>query len=238
MIGKRVEITFGMMKGKTGVIIDEEKRNKAVYVLIDGTKIEFEIGAMQVKEIKEVNTLDRFLNSWKEAARVYYTDLKEEMDQVQNTDYELTADNLRIIKKDAYSKRFQTQKYSEEKIQKLLNSELSSHVVRNLKIEISRYKFIEWAEGKTQSEVNFIRLIDTPEDLETALNGMVAEKKNMFLSRVENKAGKILDMSGLGFGIDGSINGKVIGQEKTVNVKTTFAGGHTVQCLHYRVLVK
>jgi hypothetical protein len=63
-------------------------------------------------------------------------------------------------------------------------------------------------------------------------------KREDFLFRIEEKAGKILDASELRVGNNGSINGWVKGEKKSVEVETILAGGYNIQCLHYRVLVK
>jgi len=63
-------------------------------------------------------------------------------------------------------------------------------------------------------------------------------KKAKLIKQVEKKAGKIVDATGLRFGVDCGINGTIIGELKTVHVETIYAGGYNIQCLHYRVLVK
>lgn len=66
----------------------------------------------------------------------------------------------------------------------------------------------------------------------------VSYKREDFLFRIEEKAGRILDASELKVGINGSVNGWVKGEKKSVEVETILAGGYNIQCLHYRVLVK
>lgn len=194
---------------------------------------------MNTTTIKGANALDQFLAKWKEAAAKFYTDLKSELHEVVHTDYEINEENLRALRKKSISPRIASQqRLSEEKIQKILNSDLAEFEIRNIKAEIATAKFNQWMEYNTQSDYNFIRMFDTAEELSTALDAKVEEKRIMFLSRVEKKSGKILDMNGLTLGADGSINGKVIGEEKEVKVKTVFAGGHNIQCLHYRVTVR
>ena len=63
-------------------------------------------------------------------------------------------------------------------------------------------------------------------------------KKISLITRVEDKAGVIVSTSDLRIGLDGNLNGKVIGKKATVRVQTIYAGGYNIQILHYRVLVK
>ena len=76
------------------------------------------------------------------------------------------------------------------------------------------------------------------ERLERLLDRDVVAKRNMFISRVQAKAGEILDASFLTVGMNGEINGLVIGDKAKVNVETIGAGGYNIQCFHFRVLVK
>jgi len=62
-------------------------------------------------------------------------------------------------------------------------------------------------------------------------------KKIKLITTVEKKSGKIIDTN-LEIGIDGSLNGMINGETKTVKVTTVYAGGYNIQCLHYRILVK
>lgn len=76
------------------------------------------------------------------------------------------------------------------------------------------------------------------ERLDKELDKQVASKRIGLITRVEKKAGKIIDANGLYLGENGEINGFVIGEKGKVEVKTIYAGGYNIQCLHYRVLVK
>lgn len=49
--------------------------------------------------------------------------------------------------------------------------------------------------------------------------------------------GKITDAKGLTIGMNGELNGLVIGDKDSATVTTILAGGYNIQCLHYRVLV-
>ncbi|MEM5592797.1 hypothetical protein AAHH67_15510 [Niallia circulans] len=66
----------------------------------------------------------------------------------------------------------------------------------------------------------------------------VNRKKMLLLQRITKAAGEIMDAKSLKLGDNGEINGIVVGEKATVNVRTIYAGGYNIQNLHYRVLVK
>lgn len=75
-------------------------------------------------------------------------------------------------------------------------------------------------------------------NLNDFLNFEVKKKKMLLLQRITKKAGNIINTNELKLGDNGEINGTIIGDKATVNIRTIYAGGHSIQCLHYRVLVK
>ena len=83
--------------------------------------------------------------------------------------------------------------------------------------------------------------------LNTILDKDVQNKYDDFVHRITEKAGEIMDASGLHMGNNMVINGVVIGSKNKVRVETITAGGYNTdvivnvkhgQILHYRVLVK
>ena len=83
--------------------------------------------------------------------------------------------------------------------------------------------------------------------LNTILDKDVQNKYDDFVHRITEKAGEILDASGLHMGNNMVINGVVVGSKNKVRVETITAGGYNTdvivnvkhgQILHYRVLVK
>lgn len=73
--------------------------------------------------------------------------------------------------------------------------------------------------------------------LNKILDAEVEAKYKDFIKRISEKAGDIIDASGLHIGYNGIINGIVVGSNARVKVETIMAGGYNIQCLHYRVLV-
>ena len=61
-------------------------------------------------------------------------------------------------------------------------------------------------------------------------------KKARLMNKIAGKVGEVTEMN-LYSGADGTPNGTVTGTKGTVRITTVLAGGHNIQCLHYRVLV-
>jgi len=81
----------------------------------------------------------------------------------------------------------------------------------------------------------------SPENRKKALNKMleneVIRKRIDLYKRCSAVVGVITDASRLYNGNNLSINGVVIGENCSANVRTIEAGGYNIQVLHYRVLV-
>lgn len=82
-------------------------------------------------------------------------------------------------------------------------------------------------------------------NIEVLKNGIADEvckekesKRKSLINRVEKKIGSIIDARSLKIGHNGDLNGIIIGELGSVKIETIFAGGHNIQKLHYRVLIK
>jgi hypothetical protein len=89
----------------------------------------------------------------------------------------------------------------------------------------------------------FLELVTLSADEFAAKVEQIADKRKMYLvellvARVERKTGEITDAAGLHIGMNGEINGLVVGVKGSATVNTIGAGGYNIQCFHYRVLVK
>lgn len=107
-----------------------------------------------------------------------------------------------------------------------------------LEVKGNKEEFKKFKEYHSQKELDIVSQMYNEDFLENVLKMEVVNKKKTFIQKVEGYAGKIIDTKGLRIGVDGLINGIVIGEQDTVRVETIYAGGHSIQCLHYRVLVK
>jgi hypothetical protein len=94
----------------------------------------------------------------------------------------------------------------------------------------------EYAKANTDSFMHIIT--EKMGEIDAILDREVDRKRKALITRVEKKAGKIIDASFLRVGDDGEINGMITGEKGDVAVNTITAGGYNIQCLHYRLLVK
>jgi hypothetical protein len=62
-------------------------------------------------------------------------------------------------------------------------------------------------------------------------------KRQLFINRVKEITGTIIDATNLKIGNNGEINGIVTGEKGKAKVETITAGGWNIQCYHFRVLV-
>lgn len=80
------------------------------------------------------------------------------------------------------------------------------------------------------------------QDMETALDEFLNEeiqaRRVDLYYRCSAVVGIIKDATGITMGMNGSLNGIVVGDEGKASVRTILAGGYNIQRLHYRVLVK
>jgi DNA-binding TFAR19-related protein (PDSD5 family) len=210
-----------------------------------------------------VDKLDQFLENWKVQAKEFYTQLRVTYLEERSKTYEITEENL----KELPSMNSRKPRYTDEKIAKILSdieqSKNESYEMpydrlmteeelkmnqrkympggqrkENLLSEIRHHKFNSWKAKHTKSNINIVERMTDEEFLENFLTKEVESLKKHFIATVEKKGGKMIDTSLLNFGPDGSLNGYVTCEIKNVHVQTIYAGGHSVQCLHYRVLVK
>lgn len=164
------------------------------------------------------NTIDTFLEDWKIKAREYYVSKVNEYTQLW--DKYKTA----LVKYEQAGGMTGT----ESDQLKTAHNNLKDYE-NNPPYSKSIFRIIDnmyWAK-------KYNRLCP----LENVLNKEVANKKATFIARIEKKAGVIKNVN-LYIGVDGSINGEVIGDKNVVSVYSIIAGGWNIQIAHYRVLVK
>lgn len=185
--------------------------------------------------------IEEFLAGWKTQARKYYTEQKAEYARRSELTFEITEENVADILKYGF---LADRKYSAEKVTEIMtnfeNGTMNENTKDNLKVSISDSQFNIWKQSKTKSEIAIIEVYSKrfAAELEITLEKEVNAKRKILIARIEKVAGKIVNANNLFIGVNGEINGQVIGEDKTVNVTAIYAGGYNVQCLHYRVLVK
>lgn len=70
-----------------------------------------------------------------------------------------------------------------------------------------------------------------------SLDKEAASKKADIIARCNDKAGGIDEVEWTYIGPDGRVNGIISGPKGRFSIKSIYAGGYNIQCLHVRVLV-
>lgn len=182
--------------------------------------------------VESLVVVEEFLAQWKERARKHYLDLMEEYWVEYKKKHEISAENLRCIRSTFSNKLV----YSEEKIEEILKL-TNEYDLRGYQSEVNYMRFKIWKNKHSKVDIDIASRNDI-EYLEKFLNREVESKRETLMARVEKKAGNIIDAKGLYIGVNGEINGFVVGSVGRVEVRTIYAGGFNIQCLHYRVLIK
>ena len=166
--------------------------------------------------MNQYNTIDSFLEDWKNKAREYYLSRLDEYSIVR-------------------------EKYTKA-LNEYTDNDAKSPYKENLNVVYN--EFNDYQKNPPYSKLVFKivdnmyydRKLNRPCPLENILDKEVANKKATFIARIEKKAGTIKNVD-LNIGVDGSINGKVVGNKNTVSVYSIIAGGWNIQIAHYRVLI-
>ena len=73
--------------------------------------------------------------------------------------------------------------------------------------------------------------------LDKKLDAEVKAKYKDLINRITSVVGTITDASQLKIGMNGDINGIIVGSEGKANIETIGAGGYNIQCFHFRTLI-
>lgn len=184
-----------------------------------------------------IEAIEKFLQDWKQKAFLYYTNLKKEMTDKKKEQHPITRENLSKLTVNSWSS---VKKYSDEQIEKILNEidTMPKYMIEKLLSNITYQEYKKWEKQHTKAELIICEKAYNDIELNKILDKEVISRRKKLIHQVEKKAGKIVDVSNLYWGLDAGINGTIIGELKTVKVETIYAGGYNIQCLHYRVLIK
>lgn len=175
-------------------------------------------------EVKKIEVIESFLSEWKKKVFDFYTKLREK------------------YQKEMKYENFLPDEIRENYLQAKKNNEyyLVNHEINNEACKKQYECKKEWAKNLNGTAFDLISKYGEgfEERLQKFLDKEVDNKRYNFVTRIEKKAGEIVDASHLRMGANGEINGIVTGTLESVKVETIYAGGHAVQCLHFRVLVK
>ena len=107
----------------------------------------------------------------------------------------------------------------------------NEYFTKPINVLLEKAGFNELSEYERVSE-NTIEALKK-ENLENAQQSVLN-----LVDRVEDRVGKVTDWSNLHLGMNGMLNGRIIGNLGSVYVETIGAGGYNIQRFHYRVLLK
>lgn len=175
-------------------------------------------------DIPHIPALEDFLVQWKKKAADYYCrevkalaahqqSRRDKMKEIESK-YDFPSIHWREIDEEAKTIGMDSKSFN-----------------KAMKLRFTQDIFRLRLEG-LPGELRFDRFLDK------MLSDEVRAKRLDLYSRCVNAVGVLTDVSGLSVGDNGSLNGRVVGEQGRAYVETIYAGGYNIQCLHYRVLVK
>lgn len=165
-----------------------------------------------------MNTIEMFLDKWKSTNIEIYTSIIEDYN-------ELRAESWRLMEKH----NLQVIHRGHDIPQEYLDIKHELHI---FKLELSK-QVLDIVMRSSRSENSNIY-----EYLEPIIERERKSKLDKFNYKINSKVGEILDASNLHIGMDGNINGYIMGERGKLSIRTILSGGYNIQCLHYRILVK
>ena len=97
-------------------------------------------------------------------------------------------------------------------------------------------------DGEWEHLKHYLDRCDTLDDCLKLLNKELEQEKNrkydFIIERTNKIVGQITDATGLRVGAKADLSGYIFGTRGKAHVETIGAGGHSVQCFHYRTLIK
>lgn len=186
---------------------------------------------------QSIAVVEEFLAQWRVRAKEYYNKMNAEYYLQRENKYDITEDNLKFLKVFTWDNK---RKYTDEKVAQILAElpTMARYMQDNITSDIAYQKLERWKKIVGRGLADLVSRYDYDEYIEKFLDREVDSKRRKLISRVEKKVGEIIDASALYIGVNGEINGVVVGTKDKAYVNTIYAGGYAVQCLHYRVLVK
>lgn len=161
--------------------------------------------------LPSIPVIDEFLQKWKERAFAYYKSLEKEYIALKQEEIVLTPEEIEGLAKFQID-NLKSHKRWEKERQWLKDNGMHGALIKNYIYD------------------------NLDKQLDKLLDKEVFAKKQHLIYQVQEKAGKILDASGLRL-VGFEINGFIKGEKRTVEVRTIGAGGHNIQIYHYRTLI-
>lgn len=190
--------------------------------------------------------LNVFLANWKTKCFEYYTTLANEFIELKFKKFEITKEELELLEVKKYNKNWTDyeyiREYTDEEIQEILSENYSEYNKRSIRMSIHDRHIKHFKASHFASDIVIIeKIIDHDRINDDLLNKILDDdvkiKRDIFISRIKEVIGEIKDLSRLTVDARGEINGIAIGNKCNAKVETIGAGGHNIQCYHYRILV-
>lgn len=175
-------------------------------------------------EVERIPVVEEFLEQWKikviEWFKVDYQRLKDYQKDIRKKEKELeewkTENGIHF-----YNNKEVREKEKELGIDYKTKAEKLHRSFHNLTLKLYQDAGNKWEK-----------------ELEKEIEKDKNNKRQFLISRVKEITGQITDAKGLRIGMNGEINGLIVGIKGTAKVETISAGGYNIQCWHFRVLVK
>jgi len=211
-----IEFIENDIRRKTREILDIEKSIK-----------DYREKLKAVQSIEEIPVLREFIDNWRILATEYYVKQYNKLMEYKNwlqQQEEIFRQWIEETTGHKYFGSYSATKENEAKRKELkIDHETKKKYMSNhfdvIILNIGMY------DNKWQQRINEI------------VNYEANRKYINFLNRIKKAVGKTLDCSGLYIADNLEINGIVSGELGKAKIETITAGGHNIQCLHYRVLV-
>lgn len=190
--------------------------------------------AIEKENSRNVQVIIGFLQGWKDRVYKIYEDaileardmwarIKEMAKQFHGWD---ESDELKQLRAEYHEHFYGKHEYKEY---------YNSYMKRNERIET------KVAEGKWEFINNYFYAHNIEEGLQRLdrdLTNEMNRKYDFIIERTNKIVGQITDTADLRIGMNGELNGFILGTRGKAKVETIGAGGYNIQIFHYRVLVK
>jgi len=180
-----------------------------------------------VQSIEEIPVLREFIDNWKILAIEYYVKQYNKLMEYKNwleQQEEIFRQWIEETTGHKYFGSYSATKENEEKRKELKIDYETKRLHMSIHFDAVILN-IGMHDNEWQERINKI------------VNYEANRKYISFLNRIKKAVGKTLDCSSLYIANNLEINGIVSGELGKAKVETITAGGHNIQCFHYRVLV-
>ena len=217
------------------------------YVENDLTKYREQLAVeIEKQNSRNVPAIVEFLEKWKERMKSFYTEGLTKYYAEKKAVNDLFRDyDQNYARNYSLDRGVREQKLNEyDKARKALYCKLNGYKEKREFINHwgkQDYADVKVRDGEWEHLRSYSVRCQTLDDALTMLEKDLEQEKNakydFIIQRVNKIVGQIIDAYGLRVGVNGELNGIIIGTKGKASVETIGAGGYRVQCFHYRVLI-